>query len=63
MPSYEDIFGGQVSTVKVPALRAVQRAQVAERLKAFAASPRVRDEALALYVNSQVMPITSFTRQ
>ncbi len=54
MPSYDSLFGAEAKPPKRGALPPEDRRAIAERLKAFAASPRVKDDALALYVNAQV---------
>ena len=54
MPGYEEIFGADAAQAGASVLAPSQRAEINERLKAFSASPGVRDDALALYVNSQV---------
>ena len=58
MPGYEEVFGDKAAPAKATVLKPAQRAENTERLKAFSASPGVRDDALALYVNSQVKPPT-----
>ena len=54
MPSYDSLFGPEAKPPKRGSLPPEDRRAIADRLKAFAASPRVKDDALALYVNAQV---------
>ena len=54
MPSYDSLFGAEASPVKRGTIPPEDRRRITERLKAFAASPRMKDDALALYVNAQV---------
>ena len=53
MPSYESLFGTDSSPVKRGTIPPEDRRKITERLKAFASSPRMKDDALALYVNAQ----------
>ena len=59
MPSYESLFGPDASPPKRGSLPPEDRRAITERLKAFGASPRVKDDALALYVNAQVRRTSS----
>ena len=56
MPSYESLFGPEAQPAKRGVIPPEDRRRITERLKAFAASPRMKDDALALYVNAQVRP-------
>ena len=53
MPSYDSLFGTEASPVKRGTIPPEDRRKITERLKAFASSPRMKDDALALYVNAQ----------